>query len=274
MKINLQFTRIYEINPTSNTRNYYLIYWFCFFIISFCVGLYTSCDYQSSIYVKGSCNTILLMAGQTYLMKSNEDVLIYIIPERDLIWDGRNGLKYSCYSNINIIKTTYFSDLMAETNFLGNFICNEIPWLKLSSVNIDNSPPWLKNIIIEDYNQIVENSTGPFTVQYEIKHNIKKISNIINTYEVIFNTNILETLSNYTEAINNLDVAVSYQCKSCYNKIKSFDFQSFIRLIITMGSILSIGTFIANKIIINLFKYKNHGINLDISEDKLQSRLL
>jgi hypothetical protein len=214
------------------------------------------------------------MAGQTYLMKSSENVLIYIIPEIDLIWDGRNGLKYSCYSNITTIKTTYFSDLMAETNFLGNFICNEIPWLTLSSVNIDNSPLWLKNIIIDDYNQIVENTTGTFTVQYDIKHNIKTISNVINTYNIIFNTDILEIISNYTEAINTLDVAISYQCKSCYNKINSFDFQSFIRLIITMGSILSVGTFIANKIIINLFEYKNNKINFDESEDKSQNKLL
>lgn len=258
MKIDLQFKKIYEIKPITNTKNYYLIYWCCFFIISFCIGLYTSCDYQSSIYVKGSCNTILLMAGQVYMMKSNENIFIYIMPIIDLMWDGRNGQYYNCYSNITDIKTTYFSDIMAETSFIGDFICNGVSWLTLTKINIDESPVWIKNVIIEDYNQMVNNFTGPFSVEYNIENKTKYVSSVTKSYYTIFNFDILEAISKYTNAINTLDVVVSYQCRSCYDKINSFNFQSFIRLIITMGSILSIGTFISNKIIPNFFKYENN----------------
>ena len=254
--MNFQFTKNYELIPYKNTKKYFLLFWFMFLIFSLCISFYTSCDYQSSIYTKGSCNKVLLTAGQKYPMKTVDDDTIYVTPLRDLKWDGRNTLSYNCYSDITFIKIDILNEITADINFLGSFICNNNPWLSLSKTNVEESPKWLKTIIKTNYKELNNNFTKPFTILYDILNKEKTIFGTNITENIIFDNEILNTISNYTEAVNNLDVGISYQCRSCYGYINTFDFQSFIRLIVTTSSILSFANIISTKLIPIMLKYR------------------
>lgn len=252
--MNLQFTKLVELSPNRNTQKIFLLYWTLFLIISILIGLYTSCDYQISDYQKGSCNVVLLTAGQNIPMRSNET--IFITPLVDLFWDGRNGLKYNCYSNITFIKVDIINSITANINFLGDFICNGKHWMKLSDTTLTNSPTWMQSIIDESYVELNKNFTNPFTILFDIKNEIQTVFTIYDEVNVTFNKNIFNTISQYTNAVNNLDVVTSYQCRSCYGHMDTFDFQSFIRLIITMGTFFSLATLISTKIIPKFLNYQ------------------
>lgn len=254
--MNLQFTKQIELTPHKNTKKYFLSFWLIFFISSIFIGLYTSCDYQSSIYQKVSCNKILLMAGQNYPMRSNNDDIIFITPLTDLFWDGRNGLKYNCYSNITFIKVDILNSITADINFIGSFICNQKPWMTLSDTTMNKSPIWMKDIINNTYRGLNENFTIPYSILFDINNKIQTVFTNYNKTNITFNINIFKILSQYTDAINNLDIAISYQCRSCYYHMDTFGFQSFVKLIITMGTMLSFATIISTKVIPLFLNYK------------------
>lgn len=257
--MNLQFTKIVEIYPNNNTKKIFILFWITFFISSISIGFYTSCDYQISDYQKGSCNPVLLTAGQNYPMRSNET--IFITPLIDLFWDGRNGLKYSCNSNISFVKIDIMNSVTANINFWGYYTCNEKPWLTLSDTTITNSPTWMQNIVNECYMKFTPNFTNPFTISFDINNQIQTIYTINGEVNVTFNKNMFDTISQYTNAINNLDIVTSYQCRSCYGHMDTFGFQSFVRLIITMGTIFSFATIISTKIIPLFLNYQYNEIN-------------
>lgn len=259
--MNLQFTKQIEIKPSKNTKYYFIVYWIIFFVISLCVGFYTSCDYQSAIYTKGSCNKVLLTAGQDYPMRSNET--IFIKPLIDIKWDGRNSIYYNCYSNITFVQIDISTQIKADISFRGVFICNDKPWLTLSETTISNSPTWMQYFVNNSYSYIELNNnfTKPYSILIDIENKIQTVYDIESINNITFNTDIFNVISEYTKSINNLDVVTSYQCRSCYGHMETFSFQSFVRLIITMGTIFSFATMISTKIIPIILDYKYYEIN-------------